>query len=116
MPDDPRALDHQPADLTPPLRSDVATPPAEHRSGVGRRLLGFGALLLLAGNGNQSKLHGFAGISQATLATMIGTTRSRVNFFLNRFRKLGFIGYHGRLDRNGGMHINTPLLRKAFYK
>jgi CRP/FNR family cyclic AMP-dependent transcriptional regulator len=74
------------------------------------------ALLLLAGNGNQSKLHGFAGISQATLATMIGTTRSRVNFFLNRFRKLGFIGYHGRLDRNGGMHINTPLLRKAFSK
>jgi CRP/FNR family cyclic AMP-dependent transcriptional regulator len=74
------------------------------------------ALLLLAGKGNQSKLHGFAGISQATLATMIGTTRSRVNFFMNRFRKLGFIGYHGRLDRNGGIHINTPLLRKAFCK
>ena len=74
------------------------------------------ALLLLAGRGNQSKLHGFAGISQATLATMIGTTRSRVNFFMNRFRKLGFIGYHGRLDRNGGLHINTPLLRKAFSK
>lgn len=74
------------------------------------------ALLLLAGNGNQSKLHGFAGISQATLATMIGTTRSRVNFFMNKFRKLGFIGYHGRLDRNGGIHINTPLLRKAFCK
>jgi len=72
------------------------------------------ALLLLAGNGR--KLHGFAGISQATLATMIGTTRSRVNFFMNRFRKLGFIGYHGRLDRNGGIHINTPLLRKAFGK
>ena len=74
------------------------------------------ALLLLAGKGNQSKLHGFAGISQETLATMIGITRSRVNFFLNRLRKLGFIGYHGRLDRNGGMHINTPLLRKAFRK
>jgi CRP/FNR family transcriptional regulator, cyclic AMP receptor protein len=74
------------------------------------------ALLLLAGKGNKSKLHGFAGISQGTLATMIGTTRSRVNFFLNRFRKLGFIGYHGRLDRNGGIHINTPLLRKAFCK
>ena len=74
------------------------------------------ALLLLAGNGNHRKLHGFAGISQATLATMIGTTRSRVNFFMNRFRKLGFIGYHGRLDRNGGIHINTPLLRKAFGK
>jgi RND family efflux transporter MFP subunit len=48
MPDDPRALDRQPADLTPPLRSDVAAPPADHRSRVGRRLLGFGALLLLA--------------------------------------------------------------------
>ncbi len=74
------------------------------------------ALLLLAGKGNQSKLHGFTGISQGTLATMIGTTRSRVNFFMNRFRKLGFIGYHGRLDRNGGIHINTSLLRKAFCK
>jgi CRP/FNR family cyclic AMP-dependent transcriptional regulator len=72
------------------------------------------ALLLLAGKGNQSSQHGFAGISQETLATMIGTTRSRVNFFMNRFRKLGFIGYHGRLDRNGGIHINTFLLRKAF--
>jgi CRP/FNR family transcriptional regulator, cyclic AMP receptor protein len=74
------------------------------------------ALLLLAGKGNGSNLHGFAGISQETLATMIGTTRSRVNFFMNRFRKLGFIGYHGRLDRNGGIHINTSLLRKAFCK
>jgi RND family efflux transporter MFP subunit len=48
MPDDPRALDRQPADLTPPLRSDVAAPPADHRSRMGRRLLGFGALLVLA--------------------------------------------------------------------
>jgi RND family efflux transporter MFP subunit len=48
MPDDPRALDRQPADLTPPLHSDVAAPPADHRSRLGRRLLGFGALLLLA--------------------------------------------------------------------
>jgi hypothetical protein len=48
MPDDPRALDRQPADLTPPLRSDVAAPPVDHRSRLGRRLLGFGALLLLA--------------------------------------------------------------------
>jgi len=74
------------------------------------------ALLLLAGHGNQSELHGFAGISQGTLATMIGTTRSRVNAFMNKFRKLGFIGYHGRLDRNGGIHINTSRLRKAFGK
>jgi len=43
-------------------------------------------------------------ISQETLAEMIGTTRSRVNFFMNKFRKLGFIQY------NGGIHINDSLL------
>ena len=37
-------------------------------------------------------------ISQETLADMIGTTRSRVNFFMNRFRKLGFIEYNGKLS------------------
>jgi CRP/FNR family transcriptional regulator, cyclic AMP receptor protein len=73
-------------------------------------------LLLLVGKGNQRKLHRFAGISQATLATMIGTTRPRVNFFLNKFRKLGFIKYHGRLDAHGGLVINTSLLAKAFCK
>jgi CRP-like cAMP-binding protein len=36
-------------------------------------------------------------ITQETLAEMIGTTRSRVNFFMNRFRKLGFIEYNGRI-------------------
>jgi CRP/FNR family transcriptional regulator, cyclic AMP receptor protein len=36
-------------------------------------------------------------ISQETLAEMIGTTRSRVNFFMNKFRKLGFIDYNDRL-------------------
>ena len=73
-------------------------------------------LLLLAGNGNQRKLHRFAGISQGTLATMIGTTRSRVNVFMNKFRNLGFIKYHGRHDQNGEIHINTSLLAKAFCK
>ena len=43
-------------------------------------------------------------ISQGTLAEMIGTTRPRVNFFMNKFRKLGFIGY------DGGLHINPSLL------
>ena len=43
-------------------------------------------------------------ISQETLAKMIGTTRSRVNFFMNKFRDLGFIEY------NGGLTINTALL------
>ena len=36
-------------------------------------------------------------VSQETLAEMIGTTRSRVNFFMNKFRKLGFIDYNGSL-------------------
>jgi CRP-like cAMP-binding protein len=43
-------------------------------------------------------------ISQETLAEMIGSTRSRVSFFMNRFRKLGFIEY------NGGIHVNKSLL------
>ena len=43
-------------------------------------------------------------ISQQTLAEMIGTTRSRVNFFMNKFRKLGFVQY------NGGLHVNSALL------
>ena len=71
------------------------------------------ALLLLAGKGNQRRLHSFAGISQETLATMIGTTRPRVNLFMNKFRKLGFIKYHGRRDQNDEMQINTSLLAKA---
>src|SRR2546430_2733885 len=43
-------------------------------------------------------------ISQETLAEMIGTTRSRVSFFMNKFRKLGFIGY------NGGLQVHSSLL------
>jgi CRP-like cAMP-binding protein len=43
-------------------------------------------------------------ISQETLAEMIGTTRSRVSFFMNRFRKMGFIDY------NGGIHVHKSLL------
>ncbi len=74
------------------------------------------ALLLLAGNGNQRKQHSFAGISQGTLATMIGTTRSRVNVFMNKFRKLGLIKYYGRHDQGGGLHIDTSRLAKAFCK
>jgi CRP-like cAMP-binding protein len=74
------------------------------------------ALLLLAGKRNRRKLHRFAGISQETLATMIGTTRPRVNFFMNKFRKLGFIKYHGRHDQSGEMQINISLLAKALLK
>jgi len=43
-------------------------------------------------------------ISQETLAEMVGTTRSRVSFFMNRFRKLGFIHY------NGGLQVHSSLL------
>lgn len=43
-------------------------------------------------------------ISQATLAAMVGCTRSRVNFFLNRFRKLGLIEYSDRIRVNPGLH------------
>jgi CRP-like cAMP-binding protein len=74
------------------------------------------ALLLLAAKGTQRKLHRFAGISQETLAMMIGTTRARVNFFMNKFRKLGFIKYRGPLDANGGIHINSSLLGTALRK
>jgi CRP-like cAMP-binding protein len=71
------------------------------------------ALLLLAGKGNRRKLHRFTGISQETLATMIGTTRPRVNFFMNKFRMLGFIKYRGSRDTHGGIQINASLLAKA---
>jgi len=63
------------------------------------------ALLLLARYGKDDQPHGVLPlVSQETLAEMIGTTRSRVNFFMNKFRRLGFIKY------NGGLHINTSLV------
>jgi CRP/FNR family cyclic AMP-dependent transcriptional regulator len=62
-------------------------------------------LLLLARYGMPDKPHGvLPKLSQETLAEMIGTTRSRVNFFMNKFRKMGLIEY------NGGLKINTALL------
>ena len=62
-------------------------------------------LLLLARYGKEDKPQGvLPKLSQEMLAEMIGTTRSRVNFFMNKFRKLGFIEY------NGGLKINTSLL------
>jgi len=63
------------------------------------------ALLLLARYGDQSgPERRIPKISQETLAEMVGTTRSRVNFFMNKFRDLGFIQY------NGDLKINTSLL------
>jgi CRP/FNR family cyclic AMP-dependent transcriptional regulator len=62
-------------------------------------------LLLLARYGRQQKPQWvIPKVSQETLAEMIGTTRSRVNFFMNKFKKLGFIKY------NGGLQINASLL------
>jgi len=56
-------------------------------------------LLLLANYGSAGKPEPLiAKISQETLAEMIGTTRSRVSFFMNRFRKLGFISYNGHIE------------------
>ena len=64
-------------------------------------------LLLLARYGKQAKPTRLVPqISQETLAEMVGTTRSRVNFFLNKFRKLGFIEYEGELP----IRINNSLL------
>ena len=58
-------------------------------------------LLLLARYGKPDQTHRvLPRISQETLADMIGTTRSRVNFFMNKFRKLGFIEYNGVLKVN----------------
>jgi CRP-like cAMP-binding protein len=63
------------------------------------------ALLLLAQYGKEDTPHRILPrLSQETLAEMIGTTRSRVNFFMNKFRKLGFIEY------NGGLRIKSSLL------
>ena len=63
------------------------------------------ALLLLARYGNDDvPVRTIPTVSQEILAEMVGTTRSRVNFFMNKFRKLGFIEY------NGGIKINKSLL------
>jgi len=61
-------------------------------------------LLLLARYGQADPQRTLPKISQETLAEMIGATRARVNFFMNKFRRLGFIEY------NGGLKVNTSLL------
>jgi len=62
-------------------------------------------LLLLANFGSQSKPEPvLIRISQETLAEMVGTTRSRISYFMNRFRKLGLINY------NGTLRVNRSLL------
>ena len=62
-------------------------------------------LLLLAHFGKESKTESIVPkITQETLADMVGTTRSRISFFMNKFKKLGF------LDNNGGLNIHSSLL------
>ncbi|MGA2511527.1 MAG: Crp/Fnr family transcriptional regulator [Candidatus Acidiferrales bacterium] len=65
-------------------------------------------LLLLARYGKENQpIRALPEISQETLAEMVGTTRTRINSFMNKFRKLGFIAYGGRLR---GLQINNSLL------
>jgi CRP/FNR family cyclic AMP-dependent transcriptional regulator len=67
-------------------------------------------LLLLAHFGKEGKPEPMiAKLSQETLAEMIGTTRSRVSFFMNKFRKLGF------LDYNGGIHVHSSLVNVVLH-
>jgi CRP/FNR family transcriptional regulator, cyclic AMP receptor protein len=75
------------------------------------------ALLLLANFGKETTTEPIIGkISQETLAEMIGTTRSRVSHFMNKFRKLGYIEYNGTLEiRNSLLNVvlyDKPEIRK----
>jgi CRP/FNR family transcriptional regulator, cyclic AMP receptor protein len=68
-------------------------------------------LLLLANFGKEGKPEPMiAKISQETLAQMVGTTRARVSFFMNKFRRLGFIDY------NGGIEVNSSLLNIVLHE
>jgi CRP/FNR family transcriptional regulator, cyclic AMP receptor protein len=68
-------------------------------------------LLLLARYGKEDRPHeSVPKVSQELLAEMIGTTRSRVNFFMNKFRKMGFIDY------NGGLKVHTSLLSVVLHE
>jgi CRP/FNR family transcriptional regulator, cyclic AMP receptor protein len=70
------------------------------------------ALLLLAHYGKEGRPEtAVATISQETLAELVGTTRSRINFFMNKFRKLGFIHYNG-----GGLQIHSSLLNIVLHE
>ena len=67
-------------------------------------------LLLLANFGKEGSPQPISpNISQETLAEMIGTTRSRVSFFTNKFRKLGFISYNGKIE------VHSSLLNAVLY-
>ena len=76
-------------------------------------------LLLMANFGKEGRQESvIAKISQETLAEMVGTTRSRVSYFMNKFRKLGFIEYNGTLEVHNSLlnvvlHDNPRLKREA---
>src|SRR6187549_256324 len=68
-------------------------------------------ILLMANFGKEGRPEPvIAKVSQETLAEMIGTTRSRVSFFMNKFRKLGFIDY------NGGLEVHSSLLQMVLHE
>ena len=72
-------------------------------------------LLLLANFGKETRPEPvIAKISQETLAEMIGTTRSRVSFFMNKFRKLGFIEYNGSMEN--GIEVHSSLLNVVLHE
>jgi CRP/FNR family cyclic AMP-dependent transcriptional regulator len=60
-------------------------------------------LLLLARYGKEDTTRVLPKLSQETLAEMIGTTRSRVNFFMNKFRRMGLLEYNGRIKVNSAL-------------
>ena len=71
-------------------------------------------LLLMANFGKEGTPEPvIAKVSQETLAEMVGTTRSRVSFFMNKFRKLGFIDYNGGL---GGLEVHSSLLNMILHE
>jgi len=78
----------------------------DHHFNTAERRLARRLLLLAHFGSDKNQMPVIPPISQETLAEMIGTTRSRVSFFLNRFKKLGFIEYRN----NAGLHVHGSLL------
>jgi CRP/FNR family transcriptional regulator, cyclic AMP receptor protein len=72
-------------------------------------------LLLLARYGKQDHpVRTVPHVSQASLAKIVGTPRSRITFFLNKFKRLGFIEYHGRLPLTTNSSLQRPACRPEF--
>jgi CRP/FNR family transcriptional regulator, cyclic AMP receptor protein len=96
----------------PQIISPIHTAPETHKHQ--KRLARL--LLLLANFGKEGRPEPIVGkFSQETLAEMIGTTRSRVSFFMNKFRKLGFIEYNGKLEVHNSL-LNMVLRDKPEIK